>query len=166
VRVLPQDPDLRLIVSCDGAARGNPGPAGIGVHITDADGRTVAEIAKGIGVATNNVAEYTAAIEGLARAKELGATEVLLRSDSRLMIEQLAGRFKVKNPTLQRLHAEVRAWASTFERIAYEHIPREFNKDADRLANAGVDEWLAGEGASWKRPPAAPSLWEPGEKRS
>jgi probable phosphoglycerate mutase len=165
VRVLPQDLDLRLIVSCDGAARGNPGPAGIGVHITDADGRTVAEIAKGIGVATNNVAEYTAAIEGLARAKELGATEVLLRSDSRLMIEQLAGRFKVKNPTLQRLHAEVRALALTFDRIAYEHVRREFNKDADRLANAGVDEWLAGEGASWKRPPAAPSLWEPGEER-
>jgi probable phosphoglycerate mutase len=165
VRVLPQDLDLRLIVSCDGAARGNPGPAGIGVHITDADGRTVAEIAKGIGVATNNVAEYTAAIEGLARAKELGATEVLLRSDSRLMIEQLAGRFKVKNPTLQRLHAEVRALALTFDRIAYEHVRREFNKDADRLANAGVDEWLAGEGASWKRPPAAPSLWEPKEER-
>jgi probable phosphoglycerate mutase len=165
VRVLPQDLDLRLIVSCDGAARGNPGPAGIGVHITDADGRTVAEIAKGIGVATNNVAEYTAAIEGLARAKELGATEVLLRSDSRLMIEQLAGRFKVKHPTLQRLHAEVRALALTFDRIAYEHVRREFNKDADRLANVGVDEWLAGEGASWKRPPAAPSLWEPGEER-
>jgi ribonuclease HI len=165
VRVLPQDLDLRLIVSCDGAARGNPGPAGIGVHITDADGRTVAEIAKGIGVATNNVAEYTAAIEGLARAKELGATEVLLRSDSRLMIEQLAGRFKVKNPTLQRLHAEVRAIAATFDRIAYEHVRREFNKDADRLANVGVDEWLAAEGASWKRPPAAPSLWEPEEER-
>jgi ribonuclease HI len=164
VRVLPQDLDLRLIVSCDGAARGNPGPAGIGVHITDADGRTVAEIAKGIGVATNNVAEYTAAIEGLARAKELGATEVLLRSDSRLMIEQLAGRFKVKNPTLQRLHAEVRAVAATFGRIAYEHVRREFNKDADRLANVGVDEWLAGEGASWKRPPGAPSLWEPEEE--
>jgi ribonuclease HI len=71
----------------------------------------------------------------------------------------------VKNPTLQRLHAEVRALALTFDRIAYEHVRREFNKDADRLANAGVDEWLAGEGASWKRPPAAPSLWEPEEER-
>ena len=88
MRILPQDRDLRLIVSCDGAARGNPGPAGIGVHISDANGRIVAEITKGIGVATNNVAEYTAAIEGLTRAKELGATDVLLRSDSRLMIEQ------------------------------------------------------------------------------
>jgi ribonuclease HI len=165
VRVLPQDRDLRLIVSCDGAARGNPGPAGIGVHISDADGRTVAEIAKGIGVATNNVAEYSAAIEGLTRAKELGATDVLLRSDSRLMIEQLAGRFKVKHPTLQRLHAEVRALTVTFERVAFEHVPREFNKEADRLANAGVDEWLAGEGASWKRLPPAPSLWGPEGER-
>ena len=135
------------------------------MHIGDEEGRTVAELAKGIGVATNNVAEYTAAIEGLTRAKELGATDVLLRSDSRLMIEQLAGRFKVKHPTLQRLHAEVRALAVTFERIAFEHVPREFNKEADRLANAGVDEWLAGEGASWKRLPPAPSLWEPEGER-
>lgn len=165
MRVLPQDRDLRLIVYCDGAARGNPGPAGIGVHVTDADGRTVAEIAKGIGVATNNVAEYTAAIEGLTRAKELGATDVLLRSDSRLMIEQLAGRFKVKHPTLQRLHTEARALALTFERIAFEHVPREHNKEADRLANVGVDEWLVSEGASWKRPLPAPSLWEPEAER-
>lgn len=135
------------------------------MYIADADGRTVAEIAKGIGVATNNVAEYTAAIAGLTRAKGLGATDVLLRSDSRLMIEQLAGRFKVKHPTLQRLHAEVRALTGTFERIAFEHVPREFNKEADRLANAGVDEWLAGEGASWKRLPPAPSLWEPEGER-
>jgi probable phosphoglycerate mutase len=125
------------------------------------DGRTVAEIAKGIGVATNNVAEYTAAIEGLAHAKQLGATDVLLRSDSRLIVEQLAGRFKVKHPTLQRLHAEARALARTFGRIAFEHVPREQNKEADRLANAGVDGWLADEGAGWERPPPAPSLWEP-----
>ncbi len=135
------------------------------MHISDAHGRTVAEIAKGIGVATNNVAEYTAAIQGLTRAKELGATDVLLRSDSRLMIEQLAGRFKVKHPTLRRLHAEARTLSLTFDRIAFEHVPREQNKDADRLANVGVDEWLAGEGASWRRPPPAPSLWEPEAER-
>lgn len=81
------------------------------------------------------------------------------------MIEQLAGRFKVKHPTLQRLHAEARALALAFERIAFEHVPREYNKEADRLANAGVDEWLAREGANWKRPPPAPSLWEPEEGR-
>jgi ribonuclease HI len=159
VRALPADPGLRLIVACDGAARGNPGPAGIGVHITTPGGRTVAEIARGIGIATNNVAEYTAAIDGLGRAIELGATDVLLRSDSRLLIEQLAGRFRVKNPTLQRLHARVRALAKNLRSIEYLHVPREQNREADRLANVGVDSWLAGEGASWRPGSANPRLW-------
>jgi ribonuclease H / adenosylcobalamin/alpha-ribazole phosphatase len=159
VRVLSPDPGLRLIVACDGASRGNPGPAGVGVHIADESDRTVAEIARGIGIATNNVAEYTAAIDGLTRAKELGATAVLLRSDSRLLIEQLSGRFKVKHPTLQRLHQEVRRLASGFERVTFEHVPRESNREADRLANEGVDEWLATEGVSWEKPPPDPSLW-------
>jgi ribonuclease HI len=149
-----------LIVACDGAARGNPGPAGIGVHITDVEGRLLGEIAEGIGVATNNVAEYTAAIRGLERAAELRATDVLVRSDSRLLVEQLSGRYRVKNPTLQRLHTRVRSLAAGFRTVAYEHVPRELNKEADRLANAGVDEWLAGAGATWSRPPPSPPLWE------
>lgn len=86
---------------------------------------------------------------------------MLLRSDSRLLVEQLSGRFKVKNATLQRLHNEARKLAAGFARVRYEHVPRERNKQADRLANAGVDEWLAGEGASWTPPGPAPSLWEP-----
>jgi ribonuclease H / adenosylcobalamin/alpha-ribazole phosphatase len=147
-------------VSCDGAARGNPGPAGIGAVIRDAQGGVLAEIAEGIGVATNNVAEYRAAIAGLARAAALGGEEILLRSDSRLLIEQLAGRFRVKNPTLQRLHEEVRTLARAFRTVRYEHVPRERNKDADRLANRGVDEWLAGEGAGYEPPAPAPQLWE------
>jgi ribonuclease HI len=131
------------------------------VVITEPDGRVVDRIAKGIGVATNNVAEYTAAIDGLARARDLGATHVLLRSDSRLLIEQLSGRFRVKNPTLQRLHAEVRSLATTFRNVSYEHVPREENADADRLANQGVDEWLVGEGASWSGSErGTPRLWE------
>ncbi len=133
------------------------------MQITDERGRTVAEIARGLGVATNNVAEYTAAIDGLSRASELGATDVLLRSDSRLLIEQLAGRFKVKNPTLQRLHKRVRELAQGFATIAFEHVPREMNTEADRLANRGVDEWLAGDGASWERPSPDPALWSPEE---
>jgi ribonuclease HI len=128
--------------------------------ITTLRGRVVDRIARGIGTATNNVAEYTAALEGLKRAKELGATDVLLRSDSKLLIEQLSGRFRVKNPTLQRLHAQVRATAKAFARVSYEHIPREQNMEADRLANQGVDEWLSGQGASWSPPERAPSLWE------
>lgn len=147
MRVLPADRGLRLILWCDGAARGNPGPAGIGVLVTDADGSTVGEIAEGIGVATNNVAEYTAAIRGLERARDLGAEDVLLRSDSRLLVEQLSGRFKVKNPTLRRLHAEASMLAAGLGSIRYEHVPRERNTEADRLANVGVDAWLAGDGA-------------------
>lgn len=142
MRALPADPD-RLIVACDGAARGNPGPAGIGVHITGPDGDVVAEIAEGIGVATNNVAEYRAAIAGLARALELGATSVLLRSDSNLLIEQLAGRYRVRNEGLKPLHAEVRGLLARFDAVQLRHVPREQNREADRLANRGVDEWLA-----------------------
>jgi ribonuclease HI len=134
----------RVIVACDGAARGNPGPAGIGVVIAAPDGKVLAEIAQGIGEATNNVAEYTAAREGLRRAKELGATDVLLRSDSHLMIEQLARRYRVKNERLKRLHAEVTELARGLERIRYEHVRRERNQHADRLANRGVDAWMAG----------------------
>ena len=131
-----------MIVWTDGAARGNPGPAGIGVQVTDTEGNVLAEIAEGLGVATNNVAEYTAAIRGLERAAELHAQDVLLRSDSRLIVEQLAGRFKVRNPKLQELHAQARMLAAGLPRVRYEHVPRERNTEADRLANAGVDAWL------------------------
>lgn len=134
------------------------------MEIADEDGEVVAEIAEGIGVATNNVAEYRAAIRGLERARELGATHVLLRSDSRLLIEQLAGRWKVKNPALQRLHHEARSLIKEFEEVRFEHVRRERNVEADALANRGVDEWLAGEGASWERSPPSPRLWEPEEE--
>lgn len=134
------------------------------MEITDEDGKVVAEVAEGIGVATNNVAEYTAAIRGLERARELGATRVLLRSDSRLLIEQLAGRWKVKNATLQVLHHEARSLIKGFEEVRFEHVRRERNVQADALANRGVDEWLAGEGASWERAPPSPRLWEPEEE--
>ncbi len=111
--------------------------------LTTEGGKVLAELGQGIGPATNNVAEYRAAIEGLRMASERAAVRVLLRSDSRLLIEQLAGRFKVKNPTLQRLHEEARALMKGFEEVSLEHVPREMNKEADRLANEGVDAWLA-----------------------
>jgi ribonuclease HI len=144
VRALPQDPGP-LIVACDGAARGNPGPAGIGVQITTPDGAVVAEIARGIGEATNNVAEYTAAIEGLTLARELGARTVTVRSDSQLLVHQLTGRYRVKTPHLQPLHRRVRNLVASFDRVSFEHVGRELNGEADRLANEGVDAWLAGE---------------------
>jgi ribonuclease HI len=151
---LPANPDLRVIVHSDGAARGNPGPAGIGAVVTSPEGDVLAEVAEGIGVATNNVAEYRAAIEGLRAARDLGAQAVTLRADSRLLIEQLAGRFRVKNPTLQRLHQEARSILKEFGEVKLEHVPRAFNAAADALANRGVDEWLAEEGRDWR--PADP----------
>ncbi|MFN8233919.1 MAG: ribonuclease HI family protein [Actinomycetota bacterium] len=145
MRALSTDPDL-LIVSCDGAARGNPGPAGIGVQIADPHGHVVAEIAEGLGETTNNVAEYTAAIRGLQRAAELGASRVLLRSDSKLLIEQLAGRYRVRAAHLKDLHRAAMDQAVAFQELRFEHVPRERNREADRLANAGVDSWLAERG--------------------
>lgn len=132
-----------MTVACDGASRGNPGPAGAGAHITGPDGSVLAEVAEGLGETTNNVAEYTAVIRGLERALELGATDVLLRSDSQLLINQLTGRYRVKTPHLQPLHRRVRELGARFEAIEYEHVPRERNTEADRLANLGVDEYLA-----------------------
>lgn len=160
MRLLPADPGPRLIVACDGAARGNPGPAGIGVVVQDPRGRTLAELAEGIGPATNNVAEYRAAIAGLSIAAERGARAVILRSDSRLLVEQLSGRFRVKNPTLQRLHEEAGALMKRFGDVTIEHVPRELNADADRLANEGIDEWLAGEGRGYRRPESPPTMFE------
>jgi ribonuclease H / adenosylcobalamin/alpha-ribazole phosphatase len=134
---------VKVVVVCDGAARGNPGPAGIGAAVLTPEGEVLAEVAEGLGETTNNVAEYTAALEGLRRAAELGADEVELRSDSRLLIEQLAGRFRVKAAHLQPLHAAVLGQARRFRRVTFVHVPREQNAHADRLANAGVDAWLA-----------------------
>jgi ribonuclease HI len=130
------------------------------VVVTNGRGRVLAEVGEGIGVATNNVAEYRAALEGLKKAAELGATHVLVRSDSRLLVEQLSGRFRVKNPTLIRLHGEVRTVASRFVQVGYEHVPRELNRDADRLANQGVDEWLAGPGRDYVPAQPSPDLFE------
>jgi ribonuclease HI len=135
-----------LIVSCDGAARGNPGPAGAGAVLTTPDGAVVAEIAEGLGEATNNVAEYTAAIRGLERAAELGADEVTLRSDSQLLVNQLLGRYRVRTAHLVPLYERALALSGGFRRVRFEHVPRERNRAADRLANRAVDAWLAGEG--------------------
>lgn len=119
----------------------------------------MAEVGEGIGEATNNVAEYRAAIEGLRIAAERRARAVVLRSDSRLLVEQLSGRFRVKAPRLQRLHEEARKLLAGFEQVTIEHIPREFNAEADRLANEGVDAWLAGPGKSYRRPKPPPALF-------
>lgn len=128
--------------------------------VSDQRGRTVAEVGEGIGEATNNVAEYRAAIEGLRIAVERGARAVVLRSDSRLLVEQLSGRFRVKAPRLQRLHEEASKLLAGFEQVTIEHVPREFNTEADRLANEGVDAWLAGPGRNYRRSKPPPALFD------
>ena len=149
-----------MIVWCDGAARGNPGPAGIGAVVTDDHGEVVETLALGIGPATNNVAEYRACIEGLRLAAKHGAQRVEVRSDSRLLVEQLSGRFRVKNPTLIRFHGEVRALVRRFDEVTFRHVPREENAAADALANQGVDEWLAGEGRDHEPAEPPPPLFD------
>ena len=124
----------------DGGARGNPGPAGYGVRIEDADGTLVAELHGGIGVATNNVAEYNGLLAALAWAKDHGHALIHIKADSLLLVEQMRGRFKVKNAGLQPLHARATLLAHEIGRVTYEHVPREKNTDADRLSNVGMDE--------------------------
>lgn len=128
-----------LVIYTDGAARGNPGPAGAGAYIQDAHGAVVSEDYRYLGEATNNVAEYEALLLGLERAKELGARHLEMRADSQLVVRQVIGEYRVRNQALQRLHARVQQLASAFESVEYRHVPREQNRDADRLANRAVD---------------------------
>lgn len=131
---------LKVIVEADGGSRGNPGPAGYGSVVWTADHSTVlAESKQAIGRATNNVAEYRGLIAGLDEAVKLGATEVDVLMDSKLVIEQLSGRWQVKNPDLARLHAQASALAARFERISFSWVPRAQNSYADRLANEAMD---------------------------
>jgi ribonuclease HI len=123
----------------DGGARGNPGPAGFGVHIVDDQGQVLAEIAEGIGVATNNVAEYRGLIAALRWAVEYGVTELHVRGDSLLLVQQMLGNYRVKNEGLLPLHREARQLCARIGRVTFEHVPREKNKDADRLSNVGMD---------------------------
>jgi ribonuclease HI len=132
-----------VVVNADGGARGNPGPAGIGAVVTGPDGRVLAEVAEGIGWTTNNVAEYRAVIAGLERARDLGARRVRVRADSLLVISQLKGRWKVREAHLQPLWAQARRLAGGFERVAFEHVPRERNRAADALANQAMDAQAA-----------------------
>lgn len=127
-------------MEADGGSRGNPGPAGYGAVVWSADhGTVLAESKQAIGRATNNVAEYRGLIAGLQEAADLGATEVAVAMDSKLVVEQMSGRWKVKHPDLVELNREARALASGFDRIGYSWIPRAKNAHADRLANEAMD---------------------------
>jgi ribonuclease HI len=126
-------------VYTDGAARGNPGPAGAGVCIRAPSGRLLTERARYLGEATNNVAEYQALLLGLKEAARLGASEVELRSDSELVVRQMRGEYRVRNPALQELHTLACSLEEAFDRVGYVHVRREENPDADRLANRAID---------------------------
>jgi ribonuclease H / adenosylcobalamin/alpha-ribazole phosphatase len=128
-----------VVVWTDGGARGNPGPAGYGVSITDRDGNVLAEFGDGIGWQTNNVAEYRGVIAGLERARELGARRVEVRADSLLVVNQQLGRWKIKNEGLRPLAAEVQRLVRGFQRVTWRHVPRERNRRADALANQAMD---------------------------
>jgi probable phosphoglycerate mutase len=145
-------PGLRLIIRTDGAARGNPGPASSGAVLIDAasagarrpDAPPMATISEYLGVQTNNVAEYTAVLRALALAVELGAREVEMLLDSKLIVEQANGRWRVKDAKLIPLHAEVRKLLAKFGRWSATHVPRAQNKQADALCNEAIDRAQAG----------------------
>ncbi|GAY15714.1 bifunctional RNase H/acid phosphatase [Mycobacterium sp. shizuoka-1] len=148
---------MKVLIEVDGGSRGNPGPAGYGCVVFSADhGQVLAEHAQAIGVTTNNVAEYRGLIAGLEEARRLGADEVGVSMDSKLVVEQMTGRWKVKHPAMAELQQQARALASTFDSVTYQWIPREQNSHADRLANEAMDSAAADPpGEAVAVPPAA-----------
>jgi len=140
----PSEPDhecpgVRLVLRTDGGARGNPGPSAAGIVVEDSGGRAL--VRKGIllGKGTNNEAEYRALIAALEEAARLGAREVEARADSQLLVRQVEGRYRVKAANLKPLFARVRELLERFERWRVVHVPREENREADRLANMALD---------------------------
>lgn len=137
------DRSRRLVANVDGGARGNPGPAAIAAVVATPEGEVLEEIGETIGPATNNVAEYRALLLGIERAQALGASELDLVGDSELIVRQVKGEYKVKDPTLRELHAQVRAALGGFDRWSIRHVRREHNAEADRLVNEALDGTLA-----------------------
>jgi probable phosphoglycerate mutase len=137
---MPTLPPDSLVAYIDGGSRGNPGPAGFGVRVQTAGDALVDEFCESIGVATNNVAEYRGLLAALNWAAERGERRLHVRSDSELLVRQMRGDYRVKNPGLQALHRQARALVDRFERVTFEHVPRSENRDADRLANLAMDQ--------------------------
>jgi probable phosphoglycerate mutase len=123
----------------DGGSRGNPGPAGYGVRIQREDG-SVVELKQSLGLATNNVAEYSGLLAALQWALANGVATLHIRSDSELLVKQMIGVYRVKNPGLQPLYEEARGLVRQIGTVTFEHVRREFNREADRLANEAMDE--------------------------
>jgi ribonuclease HI len=128
-----------VVIHTDGASRGNPGPAAIGVVIQEPGGRILAEFGEALPPTTNNVAEYTAVIRALERAAELGAQRVQVKMDSQLVVRQLNGAYRVKHADMLPLYRRVLELIQRFDAVTFEHVPREDNSEADRLANQALD---------------------------
>lgn len=133
---------IRLRLYSDGAARGNPGPAGAGAVLVEPSGQVIDRLGKFLGHQTNNYAEYQGLLMGLKRARELGVREVEVFADSELMIRQLGGRYQVKSPSLRPLYEEALKWLNEFERVKLVHVPREMNRAADEMSNRAIEERL------------------------
>lgn len=134
----------RVTVNVDGGARGNPGPAAIGVVVRDGGGEVLEEVGEKIGEATNNVAEYRALLRGIELAAAQGASELELIGDSELVVRQVEGKYKVKNAGMKQLHEEVKRALRGFDSWSIRHVRREQNSDADRLVNEALDGVLDG----------------------
>lgn len=129
-----------VIVEADGGSRGNPGPAGYGAIVCDGDNEILLERKGYLGITTNNVAEYSGLICGLTAAKELGARAVAVRMDSKLVVEQMNGNWKVRNAGLKPLWAQATQLSAEFDKVTYTWIPRKDNARADELANSAMDD--------------------------
>jgi ribonuclease HI len=129
-----------IVAYIDGGARGNPGPAGFGVRIEHLDGTPIEEFSESIGVATNNVAEYRGLLAALQWALTHRAAVVHIRSDSQLLVQQMLGNYKVKHPALMPLHARAQLLTHEIGHVSFEHVRRDANKHADRLANEAMDD--------------------------
>lgn len=135
----PTPPAEEAILWTDGAARGNPGPAGIGAILKSASGEVLFTGSEYLGHTTNNVAEYRAVLLGLRGALELGVRRIEVRADSELLIKQLKGQYRVRSPGLRPLYEEAKRLLARFESVRLTHVRRELNGEADRLANQGID---------------------------
>ena len=131
----------RVEIFIDGAARGNPGESGIGIFVTEG-GKTLREIKKYLGTATNNQAEYTALITALESVKDLKNRQIQIFTDSMLLANQINGLWKVKHPGIAELHKKAKNLLKEYASISISHVRREYNRDADRLANEAIDEYL------------------------
>lgn len=130
---------MKVTTFTDGGARGNPGPAGAGIVIKDVDDKKIASYGVYLGNQTNNYAEYSALLSALQKAKELGATEVDCVLDSELVVKQMQGEYKVKEPTLQKLWVQVYNISQQFKKVTYRHVLRAYNKEADAEVNKAID---------------------------